>query len=299
LATFREIGFQLGGLVAAEGSFTTGRQGTYQDGSERLRFVFQVKMATRDRPLLEALRSFVGFGSINDQPARRDGWLPESAFTINSRRGHHRATIPFGDAFLLPSNKREQYEAWKRAFTTYELAHPTATAREGRPARSRAAPSRSEAGVSAEGTTTVQPAGDRAAFIAGFVAGEGCFTRGEQRFVFSLGLGSSDAALCRSMPGWLGIGRVHVHPRRKPHYEDEITFQVSALRDLIEVVVPFMDEHLPPSYKREQYLAWRFDLLEYWETKAKRRRPCTVDGCEEPQRAKGRCRHHYYERYGQ
>jgi hypothetical protein len=145
----------------------------------------------------------------------------------------------------------------------------------------------------------VQPAGDLAAFLAGFVAGEGCFTRSHNRFVFSIGLGSSDADLCRSLPGRLGVGNVHVSPRRQPHYEDEITFQVSALRDLIEVIVPFMDEHLPPSFKREQYLAWRADLIEYWETKAKRRRTCTVDGCDEPQRAKKVCRHHYYERYAQ
>jgi len=74
---------------------------------------------------------------------------------------------------------------------------------------------------------------------------------------------------------------------------------VSALADLVEVVVPFMDEHLPPSHKREQYLVWREELLAYWETKAKRRRVCTVDGCDHPQRAKQVCRRHYYEAYGQ
>jgi hypothetical protein len=59
-----------------------------------------------------------------------------------------------------------------------------------------------------------------------------------------------------------------------------------------------MDEHLPDSHKRTQYLVWRAQLLDYWEHRARRRRPCTVAGCEQPQRAKGVCRHHYYERYG-
>lgn len=136
--------------------------------------------------------------------------------------------------------------------------------------------------------------------MAGFVAAEGCFTRnGPKRFVFSIGLGAEDAGSCWKALAILGVGHVYFSPRRKSHYDNEVQYTVSALPDLIEVIVPFMDEHLPPSYKREQYLAWRADLLEYWETKAKRRRPCTVEGCDEPQRAKKVCRGHYYERYGQ
>src|SRR5262245_9938993 len=41
------------------------------------------------------------------------------------------------------------------------------------------------------------------------------------------------------------------------HYDDEVQFTVQATRELVEVVVPFMDAHLPESYKREQYLEWR------------------------------------------
>jgi hypothetical protein len=70
------------------------------------------------------------------------------------------------------------------------------------------------------------------------------------------------------------------------------------MKDLGEVVVPFMDEHLPPSHKREQYLVWRAQSLDYWEHRARRRRPCTIEGCAQPQRAKGVCRHHYFKRHG-
>jgi len=70
---------------------------------------------------------------------------------------------------------------------------------------------------------------------------------------------------------------------------------VQSQRQLIEVIVPFMDEHLPESYKRQQYLEWRAKLLDYWEHRAKRRRPCMVDGCAKPQRAHGFCRHHLWE----
>ena len=82
------------------------------------------------------------------------------------------------------------------------------------------------------------------------------------------------------------------------HYDDECSFRIQSLVDNVEVTIPFMDVHLPESHKREQYLVWRDQLLDYWEHRARRRRPCTVDGCTQPQRAKGVCRRHYYERFG-
>jgi hypothetical protein len=58
--------------------------------------------------------------------------------------------------------------------------------------------------------------------------------------------------------------------------------------------VPFMDVHLPPSYKREQYLEWRVRLLHFWEHRY-RRWPCRVDGCTQPARAFGLCTEHLRE----
>ncbi|HEX6418943.1 MAG TPA: hypothetical protein VFZ77_10620 [Acidimicrobiales bacterium] len=46
------------------------------------------------------------------------------------------------------------------------------------------------------------------------------------------------------------------------------------------------------------YLAWRAELLAYWSTRARRSRPCTVEGCDRPRRARGLCRRHYYAAYG-
>jgi hypothetical protein len=150
----------------------------------------------------------------------------------------------------------------------------------------------------------VRPAGDLTAWLSGFVAAEGCFTgattpRGARRFSLAVGLGAKDGETCWVLLSILGVGHVYRYPRRQPHHDDETRYSVTALPDLVEVIVPFMDEHLPPSYKREQYLAWRTDLLEYWETKARRPKPCIVEGCSEPRRAKCLCRHHYYEQYGQ
>jgi hypothetical protein len=110
-------------------------------------------------------------------------------------------------------------------------------------------------------------------------------------------LGADDQEMVDLLHEALGCGRVTWRPRRRPHFDDEVTFTVRRMRDLVEVIVPFMDEHLPPSYKRDQYEVWRGLLLEHWEHGMRRRRPCTVVGCTHLQRAKGLCRHHYYEAF--
>jgi hypothetical protein len=109
--------------------------------------------------------------------------------------------------------------------------------------------------------------------LGGFVAAEGTFTRavshvradGQPRlsFTFAVALGASDHISVELLHAVLGVGRVRSYPRRRAHYDDEVVFAVRAFRDLVDVVVPFMDEHLPPSHKRDQYDAWRRELLAY------------------------------------
>lgn len=138
------------------------------------------------------------------------------------------------------------------------------------------------------------------AFIAGVTAAEGCFSRTSgwpPVFIFEMGLGAVDGQTCELLRDFLGVGRIVHFARRKDHYDDEVSLQVRRLRDLVEIVVPFMDEHLLPSHKRRQYLEWRTQLLDYWENHARRRRTCTRDGCQRPQRAKSLCRRHYYQIY--
>jgi hypothetical protein len=71
-------------------------------------------------------------------------------------------------------------------------------------------------------------------------------------------------------------------------------YQARKVRDLVQVIVPFMDEYLPASYKRQQYEDWRTRLLDHWEQTARRRRPCRVEGCDAPSKGQRLCRHHYW-----
>jgi hypothetical protein len=146
----------------------------------------------------------------------------------------------------------------------------------------------------------VSPAIDHSAFAGGFVAAEGTFvaTGTPPTFTFAVRLGAADSATCHSLRDLLGVGCVHMYKRRKPHYDDEVCYSVRALKDLVGVVVPFMDDHLPPSYKRLQFEHWKASLLSYWEQDASRLRCCSLHGCEATQRARGLCRRHYYEAFG-
>jgi LAGLIDADG DNA endonuclease family protein len=163
---------------------------------------------------------------------------------------------------------------------------------------SKDAASSCEAGDSAAATTSRPRGTDLGAYIAGFVAGEGTFTGTKNTNVFAVMLGEVDAETCELLQSFFGVGHVYHYSRRQPHYDDFVVFQVRKTADLVHVIIPFMDEHLPSSYKRQQYDAWRCKVLDFWEFGMKRRRSCTVDGCERPQRGRGVCRTHYYRLYG-
>jgi hypothetical protein len=147
-------------------------------------------------------------------------------------------------------------------------------------------------------TTTKPPATDVAGYVGGFVAAEGTFTRTNRNHTFRVSLGEVDAVSCELLRAFFGVGHVYHYARRREHYDDEVVFQVRRTQDLVNVIIPFMDEHLPASYKRQQYGAWRAEVIDFWDYQMKRRRNCTIDGCGRPQKGRGVCRIHYYALYG-
>ena len=86
---------------------------------------------------------------------------------------------------------------------------------------------------------------------------------------------------------FFGCGTAPGIDGRRPHFDDEVVFVVRRMRDLVEVVVPFMDDHLPPSYKRDQFERWRAHLLDHWDHRARRSRACSVADCDAPHRRAG------------
>jgi hypothetical protein len=139
------LGHFLGGFVAGEGWFTvTRRLPPFADGAPRLRFVFGVSVASRDRPILEDLRGFLGYGSIHEVAPRNPAHLPISTLAVASLRAHRGATIPFAERYLPASAKRRQYELWRQALESYVTQRPARRGRSscseagcGRPVRGR------------------------------------------------------------------------------------------------------------------------------------------------------------------
>ncbi len=136
-------------------------------------------------------------------------------------------------------------------------------------------------------------------FLGGFVSGEGYFGihGNPPKFRFAIGLGAQDYDICIVFQETLGVGRVYWYERRKIHYDDEVSFVVQSLKELIYTIVPFMDDHLPASYKRVQYEAWRKELLNYWETRARKVQTCSIEGCKDFRKSHGVCRKHLWKVY--
>jgi hypothetical protein len=82
-------------------------------------------------------------------------------------------------------------------------------------------------------------------FVAGFVVAEGSFARTGRP----------------SRHAFFGVGHVYRYPPRRPGTQGAAIFTVQRRRDLVEVVLPFLDTYLPPSRKLRQYTAWRASLL--------------------------------------
>lgn len=81
------------------------------------------------------------------------------------------------------------------------------------------------------------------------------------RFVFKVELADDDRVTCDLLRTFLGVGTVRWYPRRAERFKDVVVYALSARADLVDRVIPFMDSHLPPCHKRQQYDVWRDALL--------------------------------------
>jgi hypothetical protein len=118
--------FALAGFVAGEGYFSVTRKlPPFRNGDPRLRFVFGVQVALRDRSLLDALRSALGCGSVREAEPRRAHWQPAAVYSVGSIRAQRSSVIPFFSAHLIGSAKRHQFDLWVAALNSYEAMHPT------------------------------------------------------------------------------------------------------------------------------------------------------------------------------
>lgn len=109
--TTEPINYFLAGLIAGEGCFTK--------KSKLKGFSFSIKMADRDKEILEELKKIINAGYIYLYKKRKNLWEDECVFIIQSQIDIHTKLIPFMNKFLLGSFKRKQFLRWKEEFYTY------------------------------------------------------------------------------------------------------------------------------------------------------------------------------------
>lgn len=114
-------------------------------------------------------------------------------------------------------------------------------------------------------------------WLCGFVDGEGNFQFREDRkdVVFRIILREDDKPILEEIRNRLGVGRLHYRDTSdksgwKEEYQTKATrsqwvFKVSALVDLVEVVIPLFDQYGLRAKKKDQYLIWRGHVLGQWE----------------------------------
>jgi hypothetical protein len=146
--------------------------------------------------------------------------------------------------------------------------------------------------------------------FGGLVAAEGCFSVGQRgqaftrtgtprlRFKFHVTMAAWDRALLIRFRAFLGCGALSDRPPAKPGWQPTVTLAVASEQEHLLVTIPFAERFLPPSHKRDQFEAWRDQLLAYRQHRPSQygRGPstCSEPGCEAPVRGRGKCRHHYY-----
>jgi hypothetical protein len=104
-------------------------------------------------------------------------------------------------------------------------------------------------------------------FIAGFVAGEGCFGFNEKNrcVQFAIGLHIRDKQILLDIQKVIGAGTVRSFPCRP----NMVRYQIGGIYNVLCYVIPFMNKYLIHSYKKDQYLIWREKVMSTKMTRIK------------------------------
>jgi len=120
-------------------------------------------------------------------------------------------------------------------------------------------------------------------FIAGFTAGEGCFSlhfgthtvcpKNQNVTVnFQIGLRSDDAEILHTIRAVLACGRV-VKPRVYNTTEAKSLYVVSQVKDLALIIVPFFRKYPLRAKKAKDFEVWAMAVELLWEIQQRELRP--------------------------
>ena len=239
-------------------SASLARSSDFTNGDTRLRFVFTITMADpRPDAFSRRCTSFLG-DSVRSGSHAHAGHAGNRSrpVSIKSQRAptvRRWSRSPTDSS--MPGRSGDQFERWRTRLRC--VRDPTMPTRHGRRAlrvlgaRMREPPSADRVCVAV--TTTVRPATSTRPPSADSWPPRAVFTRGVPRQVRLLCRPRCHRRIdLRADPRVSRRRQVRRYPGARAHYDDEITFTVRSLVDLVQVIIPFMDEHLPASRKRIQ-----------------------------------------------
>lgn len=105
-------------------------------------------------------------------------------------------------------------------------------------------------------------------WIVGFVDGEGCFSVsrirnqttkfGYQLFPeFVVTQSARSVQVLKGVQDFFGCGKVFINNRNDNHREPMFRYRVRSLKELTEIIIPFFDEHLLVTDKKNDYQVFR------------------------------------------
>jgi hypothetical protein len=104
-------------------------------------------------------------------------------------------------------------------------------------------------------------------FLAGFVCGEGCFTKSKLKeprnsiaYSFALTQHKRDRSLLELLKKELGCGEIYFSKSRNTY-----DYRCQKQKDLVEKVIPYFDGYLK-GYKKKQFERWRDELIPYYNS---------------------------------
>ncbi len=109
-------------------------------------------------------------------------------------------------------------------------------------------------------------------YIIGFIDGEGCFCvsaskhktlrrRKEIRPQFEIELRIDDQEILERIQATLGCGNIYTLNYKRYDWAPHVKFKVTRIRDLTEVIIPFIDTFPLQAKKAQVYALWRTVVL--------------------------------------
>lgn len=108
-------------------------------------------------------------------------------------------------------------------------------------------------------------------FIIGLTAGDGSFIKTENgdryKFTYKIEMNApQNRHMIQEIKDFFGCGRISEY-HRSDYDRDVIRFVVESIPEHIANIIPvFERNNIPAEYKRDQYMNWKQDLLEYVES---------------------------------